>query len=117
MIIICFCVTSVVEGDTVGNVRDGEDPAVDSDYTDEITAVTAHFDGFYSQSCGGIVRYEWAVGIDGIGKEEVFPFIENGIIFVPDGSGKAQVCMYIFKWIFLKIIQLIIPIVDFKFIS
>ena len=84
-------ITSVVAGDTVGNVRDGEDPDVDIDYTDEIMAVTAHFDGFYSQSCGGFVRYEWAVGIDGIGKEEVFSFTVDGIIFAPDGSGKAQV--------------------------
>ena len=85
------CITSVVSGDTVGNVRDGEDPNMDIDYTDETTAVTAHFDGFNSQSCGGIIRYEWAVGIDGSGKEDVFSFTENGIIFAPDGSGKAQV--------------------------
>jgi len=71
-------------------VRDGEDPAVDIDFTDETTAITAHFDGFNSRSCGGIVRYEWAVSISG-SEEEVFSFTENGIIFAPDGSGKAQV--------------------------
>lgn len=88
---MCAFITSVVPGDTAGNVRDGENPNVDIDYTDETTAITAHFDGFSSQSCGGIVRYEWAVGIEGIGEEEVFSFTENGIIFAPDGSGKAQV--------------------------
>ena len=88
---IFVCVCSVTSGDTAGNVRDGENPNDDIDYTDEITAITTHFDGFNSLSCGGIVRYEWAVGIDGIGQEEVFPFTENGLIFRPDGSGKAQV--------------------------
>ena len=85
------CISSVISGDTTGNVRDGENPDDDIDYTDETTAITAHFDGFTSRSCGGIVRYVWAVGIDGIGQEEVLPFTEKGIIFRPDGSGKAQV--------------------------
>ena len=87
-------IISVVAGDTVGIIRDGEDPDIDIDYTDETTAITAHFDGFNSQSCGGIVRYEWAVGIDSIGKEEVFSFTTNGLIFASDGSGKAQVKSY-----------------------
>jgi len=86
-------------GDTAGNVRDGEDPDVDIDYTDEVTMITAHFDGFNSQSCGGIVRYEWAVGIDGVGIETVFEFTDKGLIFAPDGSGKAQVCIYLFTFV------------------
>ena len=78
-------------GDTAGNVRDGEDPTVDIDYTDEVTVISAHFDGFRSRSCGGIVQYEWAVGIDGVGRETVFEFTVKGLIFSSDGSGKAQV--------------------------
>ena len=66
------CVCSVTSGDTTGNVRDGENLNGDIDYTDEITAITTHFDGFSSVLCGGIVCYEWAVRIDGIGQEEVF---------------------------------------------
>jgi len=83
-------------GDTAGNVRDGEDPVVDIDYTDEVTMITAHFDGFSSQSCGGIERYEWAVGVDGVGTETIFEFTDKGLIFSPDGSGKAQVYIYLF---------------------
>ena len=104
----CLCVSSVIEGDTAGNVRDGENPTDDIDYTDETTAITTHFDGFNSQSCGGIIQYEWAVGIDGIGQEEVFAFTENGIIFEPDGSGRAQVKYFLFVHLKLYIYILIL---------
>ena len=86
---------SVTVGDSAGVVYDGEDPAsLDIDYTDELTAVTAHFSGFSSQSCGGLVRYEWAVGVEeeGEGREAVMPFTNVGIVVIgTNGTGYAQV--------------------------
>ena len=72
---------------------DGGDPAVgDIDYTDEIATVTTHFYGFNIQSCGGISRYEWAVGdspsYDSLAT--VLPFTESGIVMETNGSGYAQ---------------------------
>lgn len=66
---------------------------MDIDYTDEFTAVTAHFSGFSSQSCGGLVRYEWAVGVEeeGEGRESVMPFTNTGIVIGTNGTGYAQV--------------------------
>ena len=86
-----------------GRVYDGEDPAlIDVDYTDETTAVTVHFDGFSTTRCGGVLRYEWAVG-EGWSEElqqTVMKFTERGIVVdTNSGSGYAQVhvntCMYI----------------------
>ena len=89
-----FC--SVTTGDSAGVVYDGEDPGLlDTDYTDELTAITAHFSGFSSQSCGGVVRYEWAVGVEseGVGRETVMPFTDTGIVVGANGTGYAQVCV------------------------
>ena len=64
---------------------------IDVDYTDELTAITAHFYGFFSQSCGGISNYEWAVGGDS-SRESVLPFTDSGVVVVgTNGSGYAQV--------------------------
>ena len=82
----------VAPGDTAGVVTDGEDP--DIDYTDELTAITAHFYGFFSQTCGGVSQYEWAVGVgeEGGGRETVLPFTDSGIVVIgTNGSGYAQV--------------------------
>ena len=89
-----FC--SVTTDDSAGVVYDGEDPGLlDIDYTDELTAITAHFFGFSSQSCGGLVRYEWAVGVEseGVGRETVMPFTDRGIVVGANGTGYAQVCV------------------------
>ena len=85
----------VLPGDTVGTVNDGEDPDLnDVDYTAEATSITAHFDGFHSSQCGGIYRYEWAIGEEGEGveRESVMPFTGRGIVATGNnGSGYAQV--------------------------
>ena len=81
---------------------DGEDPQLtDTDYTDEATAITAHFSGFASSRCGGVYRYEWAVGEEweGEGRESVMGFTSSGIVVTgTNGSGYAQVrtCMCAF---------------------
>ena len=65
----------------------------DVDYTDEVTAVTAHFYGFDSELCGGISVYEWALGEgnEGLHRETVMPFTTRGIVAVgTSGSGYAQ---------------------------
>ena len=79
-------------GDSAGVVYDGEDPSfIDVDYTDELTAITAQFYGFFSQSCGGISSYEWAVGGDS-SRESVLPFTDSGVVVIgTNGSGYAQV--------------------------
>ena len=65
---------------------------MDVDYTDEVTAVSATFSGFLSQSCGGIAWFEWAVGEDPVySKESVLPFTDSGVVVVGNGSGYAQV--------------------------
>ena len=81
----------VVTGGNAGTVLDGGGPT-DSDFTDEITVVTASFHSFSSQSCGGIVRYEWAVGVsaEGIERESLIQFTSKGIFDDGDGSGHAQ---------------------------
>lgn len=65
----------------------------DIDYTDEITAVTAHFVGFNSELCGGISSYEWALGVDyeGLDRESVMPFTTKGVVVGENGTGYAQV--------------------------
>ena len=74
---------------------------IDVQFTDEATAVTAHFSGFSSTRCGGVVYYEWAVG-EGWGdgeRESVMSFTEKGVV-VEDpssGSGYVQVCTLIFN--------------------
>lgn len=78
-----------------GIVYDGEGPGmIDVDYTDETTAVTAHFSSFSSTRCGGVSRYEWAVG-EGWGEgelETVMRFTVKGIVVdETTGSGYAQV--------------------------
>lgn len=85
------------EGDNAGVVFDGEDPDfVDTDYTDEVTAITAHFNGFSSQLCGGISRYEWAIGegSEPLRRESVLPFTSKGIVALSSpGTGYAQVLL------------------------
>ena len=80
-------------GDHAGVVYDGFYPGnVDVDFTDEVAAISAYFDGFLGQQCGGIVRYLWAVGSDDEQKKEsVMPYTESGIVVVGNGSGYAQV--------------------------
>ena len=68
---------------------------MDIDYTDEMTAVSATFSGFLSQTCGGIARFEWAIGEDPVvSKESVLPFTDSGVVVVGNGSGYAQVGIY-----------------------
>ena len=64
----------------------------DYDFTAEVTAVTASFHNFSSQSCGGIARYEWAVGhgTEGPLRESLLSFTSQGIVDNGDGSGHAQ---------------------------
>ena len=92
-----FC--RAIDGDTPGTVYDGENPGlIDVDYTDEATAITAHFSGFVTARCGGMPRFEWAVG-EGWGdgeRESIMAFTERGIVQTEEfGSGYAQVCTYI----------------------
>ena len=87
----------VIIGDIPGIVNDGEDPMIDVQFTDEATAVTAHFSGFLSTRCGGVAYYEWAVG-EGWGdgeRESVMIFTEKGVVVVDSsiGSGYVQVCV------------------------
>ena len=89
-----YCIyCSVVSDEEAGRVYDGEDPAlIDSDYTDEATAVTVHFDGFSTTRCGGVLHYQWAVGEGSESdlQQTVMEFTERGIVI--DGSfGYAQV--------------------------
>ncbi len=87
--------TRVSVGDAAGVVTDGDKPgSLDIDFTDETTAITMHFYGFSSQSCGGISQYEWAIGLEDEGqkREEVLPFTDYGIVVMDTGgSGYAQV--------------------------
>ena len=83
-------------GDSPGQVYDGETPLSDDDFTDEATAVTIHFTGFSIGQCEGISHYEWAVGTDWTGEEElenVMEFTERGIVVtdITTGTGYAQV--------------------------
>ena len=87
----------VLSREVSSRVSDGEDPdLIDVDYTDEATAVTVHFDGFSGSRCGGMSRYEWAVG-EGWEEEEeqqtIMSFTERGLVVVngTSGSGYAQV--------------------------
>lgn len=92
---VLFVCLRVSLGDVAGTVADGDTPgSLDLDFTDETKAVTMHFDGFSSQSCGGIARYEWAVGLGEAGeeREEILPFTEEGVVVTgTGGSGYAQV--------------------------
>ncbi len=65
----------------------------DLDYTDEVTAITARFYGFSSDTggCGGVARYEWAVGgEEPSSRESVLAFTSEGVTDNGDGSGHAQ---------------------------
>ena len=91
----------VVTGDTPGQVYDGENPAlIDVDYTDEASAVTIHFDGFWTSVCGGVSHYEWSIGTswEEGEMESIMSFTERGIVSdAATSSGYAQVnCMAIY---------------------
>ena len=60
-------------------------------YTDEVTSVSAHFSGFFSEECGGVREYLWAVGRSEQEKSSLLPFTNIGVVFSADGSGYAQV--------------------------
>ena len=77
-------------GDHAGVVSDG-DSGDDVDYTDEVTSVSAHFSGFFSEECGGVREYLWAVGRSEQEKSSLLPFTDIGVVFSADGSGYAQV--------------------------
>lgn len=81
----------VVGGDQAGSVFDGYIPYMDTDYTDEFSSISAYFNGFFSQRCGGISQYQWAVGSGENDKGSVLPFTDSGIVVVGNGSGYAQV--------------------------
>ena len=81
----------VAVGDSAGMVLDcGE--LEDCDYTDEVTTITARFQGFSSEFCGGLTGYEWAVGVadEGVARESVFAFTSRGVTDNGDGTGHAQ---------------------------
>ena len=84
-------VSRVSVGDSAGVVLDGANEG-DLDFTDEITAVTARFYGFSSETCGGVVSYVWAVGVghEGPSRESVLAFTPRGVTNNGDGSGHAQ---------------------------
>ena len=63
----------------------------DIDFTDEMTAISAHFSGFFSQRCGGVQQFLWAVGKSPEDKSSVLPFTDIGVVMVGNGSGYAQV--------------------------
>lgn len=66
-------------------------------YTDETTAMTTYFAGFHSETCGGIVHYEWAIGDKelGSGRESILPFTDSGVVVDETSeSGYAQVWSY-----------------------
>ena len=95
MLVIYTCTCRLSAGDSAGTVIDGESSTLteDTDYTDEITAVTAHFFGFDSEICGGISSYEWALGEGSQGRqrESVMSFTTRGIVAVgTSSSGYAQ---------------------------
>ena len=71
-------------------ISDG-DSGDDVDYTDEVTSVSAHFSGFFSEECGGVREYLWAVGRSEQEKSSLLPFTNIGVVFSADGSGYAQV--------------------------
>ena len=79
--------------DHAGIVYDGFYPGnVDIDFTDEVAAISAYFDGFLGQQCGGIAQYQWAIGSDDEqNKGSVMPYTDSGIVVVGNGSGYAQV--------------------------
>lgn len=81
----------VAVGDSAGVVLDCGGPG-DCDFSDEITTVTAHFQGFSSEFCGGLTGYEWAVGMvnEGVAREGVVAFTSRGITDNGDGTGHAQ---------------------------
>lgn len=65
----------------------------DIDFTDEMTAISAQFSGFFSQQCGGIQQFLWAVGRSLEEKSSLLPFTDIGLVVVGNGSGYAQVCV------------------------
>ena len=77
--------------DYSGIVTDGHDSSADMDYTNEMTAISAYFSGFFSQQCGGIARYQWAVGSGDDDKGSVLKYTDSGIVVAGNGSGYAQV--------------------------
>lgn len=82
-------------GDHAGVVYDGFYPGnVDIDFTDEVTAISAYFDGFLGQQCGGIAQYQWAIGSDDEqNRGSVMSYTDDGIVVVGNGSGYAQVSL------------------------
>ena len=86
-----YCRVSL--GDHAGVVYDGfYSGGIDVDYTDEVAAISAYFDGFLGQQCGGISQYQWSIGSDDEeNKASVMPYTDSGIVVVGNGSGYAQV--------------------------
>ena len=70
---------------------DGYYPFDDVDYTDEMSSISTYFSGFFSQQCGGVVQYQWAVGEGYDDKTSVLPYTEMGVVVLGNGSGYAQV--------------------------
>ena len=63
----------------------------DIDYTDELTAISTWFNGFFSEQCGGIQQFLWAIGNSEEEKSSVLPYTDIGIVVAGNGSGYAQV--------------------------
>ena len=77
--------------DYSGTVFDGYIPYDDIDYTDELSSISTYFSGFFSQKCGGIVKYQWAVGSGDNDIGSVLSYTDAGIVVAGNGSGYAQV--------------------------
>ncbi len=77
--------------DYAGAVYDGYYPFDDIDYTNELSSISTYFNGFFSQQCGGIVQYQWAVGHGDDDKTSILSYTEAGMVVVGNGSGYAQV--------------------------
>ena len=79
----------VVEADVAGVVLDGPD-TTDAMFQRQSDTVTVQFTPFSSKRCGGISKYEWAIGTSPL-EDDLQSFSKVGIVVRDDDSGFAQV--------------------------
>lgn len=76
--------------DNTGVVYDGFNPFVETQYTDELSSLSASFAGFTHKFCMEISSYQWAVRTQSM-LESILPFTREGIVLLNNSFGYSQV--------------------------
>jgi hypothetical protein len=69
-------------------------PFIETYYTEELSSISAYFEGFSISECSGISAYQWAIGTTPDMLESIVPFTHDGIYLLSNSSGRAQLFIH-----------------------